>query len=95
MQERQMILALKQSNLGRAGRCGRAFFSAGAAILALAGCASLLPTSDALTQTPWGSFDEAMRIYNSIDPSKTTVADLKVMGLDPFAQHNISILSLR
>ena len=93
MQERQMILAPKQSNLGWAGRCGRAFFSAGAVSLALAGCASLLPTSDALTQTPWGSFDEAMRIYNSIDPSKTTVADLKVMGLDPFAQHNITILS--
>lgn len=63
------------------------------AALWLAGCASLLPTSNTATQTPWGSFDEAMRMFDSIQPSKTTSQDLKAMGLDPFVQANIAILN--
>jgi hypothetical protein len=64
------------------------------AVVALSsGCASLLPTSENATEAPWHSFDEAMRTYNSIVPGKTTTADLKTIGLDPFAQDNITILS--
>jgi hypothetical protein len=63
-----------------------------AVTLTLSGCAALLPTSEATTQTPWRSFDEAMRVYDSIEPSKTTATDLKAIGLDPFAQSNIAIL---
>ena len=61
--------------------------------LFLGGCSSLLPSSDTSTQAPWRSFDEALRMFNSITPAKTTVADLKDMGIDPFAQDNIAILN--
>jgi hypothetical protein len=57
------------------------------------GCSSLLPTSETATEMPWRSFDEAMRVFNAITPSRTTTADLKAMGLDPFAQENITILN--
>ncbi len=63
------------------------------ALLAVGGCAGLLPSANTATQAPWGSFDEAMRVFESIAPAKTTVADLKAMGLDPFAQDNITILN--
>ena len=59
----------------------------------MSGCASLLPTSETATQAPWRSFDEAMRSFNAITPSKTTTADLTATGLDPFAQDNITILN--
>jgi len=65
----------------------------GAVILAVGGCTSLLPTSETATEAPWSSFDEAMRMFNAITPSKTTTAELKAMGLDPFAQDNIRILN--
>ena len=65
----------------------------GAVLLALTGCANLLPTSDTATERPWGSFEEAMHVYDRIEPSKTTVDDLKAMGIDPFAGENITILN--
>lgn len=65
----------------------------GAIVLALGGCSSLLPTSDTATEAPWNSFAEAMRMFNAITPSQTTAADLEAMGLDPFAQDNITILN--
>lgn len=61
--------------------------------LCIGACSNLLPSSDTSTQAPWRSFDEALRMFNSITPGKTTVADLKEMGLDPFAQDNIAILN--
>jgi hypothetical protein len=60
---------------------------------ALSGCSSLLPTAETATLVPWRSFDEALRMFNSITPSKTTTAELKAMGLDPFAEDNITILN--
>jgi len=62
-------------------------------VLATGGCATLLPSADTATQKPWGSFDEAMRMFEAIVPSTTTRADLKAMGLDPFTEDNITILN--
>ena len=64
-----------------------------AVVVVLSGCSTLLPTSETATEAPWSSFDEAMRMFNAITPSKTTTADLKAMGLDPFAGDNITILN--
>jgi hypothetical protein len=62
-------------------------------VAAISGCSSLLPTSETATQAPWSSFDEALRMFDAITPSKTTTADLKAMGVDPFAGDNITILN--
>ena len=59
----------------------------------IAGCSSLLPRSEALTDSPWQSFEEAERAFEKIVPHKTTVADLKLMKLDPATNPNITILN--
>lgn len=64
-----------------------------ALVAVLCGCTTLLPTAQTATQAPWRSFDEAMRMFDAITPAKTTAADLKAMGLDPFAEDNITILN--
>jgi len=59
----------------------------------IAGCSTLLPRSEALTDSPWQSFEEAQRAFEQIVPHKTTVADLKLMKLDPASNPNITILN--
>ena len=59
----------------------------------IAGCSTLLPRSEALTDSPWQSFEEAQRAFEQIVPHKTTVADLKLMKLDPISNPNITILN--
>lgn len=59
----------------------------------IAGCSTLLPRSEALTDSPWQSFEEAQRAFEQIVPHKTTVADLKLMKLDPLSNPNITILN--
>lgn len=62
-------------------------------LLVLAGCNSLLPHGDVNVEGPWQSFEEAQQTFDKITPYRTTVADLKVMNLDPYSQPNISILN--
>ena len=64
-----------------------------ALIAVLSGCSGMLPKTETATETPWRSFDEALRMYETITPAQTTTADLRAMGLDPFAQDNITILN--
>jgi len=59
----------------------------------LSGCSSLLPTTKVATEAPWQSFDEAMLAFDSIKPAKTTITDLKAMGIDPFSHDNVTILN--
>ncbi len=59
----------------------------------LAGCSALLPTSEAVTDSPWQSFEEAQQTFDRIVPYQTTVDDLKQMKLDPAANPNITILN--
>ncbi len=59
----------------------------------IAGCSALLPRSEAITDSPWQSFEEAQRAFEQIVPHKTTVADLKLMKLDPASNPNITILN--
>ena len=57
------------------------------------GCAALLPTGKSLTEGPWQSFDEAKRVFDGIEPGRTTVPELKHLGYDPFVNANVSVLS--
>jgi hypothetical protein len=64
-----------------------------AAALAVSGCASLLPTTQTGVSSPWRSFAEAQRAIEAIEPDRTTVADLKAAGIDPYASQNVQLLS--
>ncbi|MDD5177439.1 MAG: hypothetical protein PHQ05_13560 [Sterolibacterium sp.] len=68
-------------------------FLVAVAVVALAACSTLLPTSEAITESPWQSFDEAQRTFDKIILHQTTVADLKQLKLDPVSNPNITILS--
>jgi hypothetical protein len=66
----------------------------GALVLLLAsGCTSLLPRSEETTKSAWATYQEAQKAFDSIEPGKTTVAELKAMSLDPASNANISILN--
>ncbi|MHB8770787.1 MAG: hypothetical protein ACYC7J_07325 [Syntrophales bacterium] len=59
----------------------------------VSGCASLLPTSKALVNSPWQDYNSALADYDRIIPSYTTVEDLKIIGFDPHKVPNIRILN--
>ena len=59
----------------------------------LAGCAQLLPKSQAEVSSPWRSFDEAKSAIERIEPRKTTAAELRALGIDPYASPNVQLLS--
>jgi hypothetical protein len=69
----------------------RALLLAGAS--ALAGCASLLPTSRSEVSGAWHSFEEAKATIEAIVPERTTAADLRAAGIDPYASANVQLLS--
>jgi hypothetical protein len=62
-------------------------------VAATAGCTTLLPRSEALTDSPWQSFEEAQQAFDKIILHKTTVADLKGLKLDPASNPNVTILN--
>lgn len=59
----------------------------------LSACASLLPQTDNVTATPWRSFEDAKAAYDKVVPYKTTKAELHDLGIDPYDDPNVSILS--
>jgi hypothetical protein len=59
----------------------------------LVACSSLLPDGGRVVETPWKSYADAEAMYNSIVPGKTTLAQLKEMGIDPQRTANVEILS--
>lgn len=59
----------------------------------LGGCSSLLPKGEVVTIGPWHNFQEVQHVFDEIAPHKTTVADLKKLGLDPSVNPNITILN--
>ncbi|MBS1147339.1 MAG: hypothetical protein H6R08_1515 [Proteobacteria bacterium] len=63
------------------------------ACLCLAGCSSLLPSSDAVLEGQWNSFEDAQRTFDKIIPYQTTVEDLKTLGLDARTTPNITLLN--
>jgi hypothetical protein len=63
-----------------------------AVMVALSGCAALLPASKKETVSDWGSYDQARKSLAAIDPYKTVRADLNASGLDPRVNPNITVL---
>lgn len=59
-----------------------------AAILT-AGCASLLPKAKSESEAPWKTFEEIKCTFDSIEPGRTTVQELKQLGFDPFVNRNV------
>lgn len=58
----------------------------------ISGC-SLLPEGKETVESPWHSFAEAKATYDKIEPGKTTLAELKGLGIDPYSTSNVSVLS--
>src|SRR5438046_10694335 len=59
----------------------------------VAGCSSLLPKSKEVTASPWQTYQDAQDTFDKIIPGHTTIADLRVMSLDPGSNANIAILN--
>lgn len=59
----------------------------------LAACTSLLPRSQTEVRSAWKSFDEAHDAIERIVPGTSTMADLKVAGIDPYASANVQLLT--
>ncbi|HEY3077336.1 MAG TPA: hypothetical protein VGJ74_19360 [Burkholderiales bacterium] len=59
----------------------------------LAGCSSLLPQSREVTASPWQSYQDAQETFDKIIPGTTTIAELRLMRLDPGSNANIAILN--
>ena len=57
-----------------------------------AGCASLLPKAKVETAAPWKTFEEGKRTFDSIEPGRTTLRELKQLGYDPFVNPNVAVL---
>jgi hypothetical protein len=63
------------------------------ACLLASSCTSLLPRSKEVTASPWQTYQDAQETFDKIIPGHTTIADLRVMSLDPGANANIAILN--
>src|SRR5260221_3206583 len=63
------------------------------ACLLVSSCSSLLPKSKEVTASPWQTYQDAQETFDKIVPGHTTIADLRVMSLDPGANANIAILN--
>jgi len=58
----------------------------------VAGCASLLPKAKTETAAPWKSINEVKGTFDTIEPGRTTLAELKQLGYDPFVNPNVTVL---
>jgi hypothetical protein len=58
-----------------------------------AGCAELLPKAHTELNTRWHSFAEARTAIERIVPNRTTVAELRAEGIDPYVSANVQVLN--
>ena len=59
----------------------------------LGGCSGLLPKSQQVTASPWGSYRDAQLTFDKIIPGQTTAPELHELHLDPQQHPNIAILN--
>jgi hypothetical protein len=57
------------------------------------GCAALLPSSQTVVHGKWDSFEEAKAAIERIEPHRTSLADLRASGLDPYLNPNVELLN--
>jgi hypothetical protein len=73
---------------------GRLATLAALAALALAaGCAQLLPKAHSEVSSPWQRFEDARQAIERIEPYRTTRADLAALGIDPYVNPNVQLLT--
>ena len=63
------------------------------AMVALAGCAQMLPKARTEVSSPWTTFEAAREAIDRIEPYRTTVADLRAAGIDPYVDSNVQLLT--
>jgi len=63
------------------------------ATLIVSGCASLLPRSKSVTNSPWKTYKGVVNAYNKVVPHKSTVAEIKKLGFDIYSTSNLKVLS--
>lgn len=61
--------------------------------LALAGCSALLPKSQNATVAQWHTFAEAKQAIDGIALHKTRRQDLSAIGIDPYTNPSVTILT--
>lgn len=61
-------------------------------IVALSGCASLLPTAKTEVVSGWNSYQDAVRALGAIEPYTATRNDVHALGLDPEKSPTITVL---
>lgn len=59
----------------------------------LMGCTSLLPNDSKATKTSWSTYEQAEDTFATIVEGKTTLPQLKAMGIDPKVTPNVTLLS--
>jgi hypothetical protein len=63
------------------------------ALMMEAGCAALLPSAKAVSESPWLEYGDAKKAFDSITIGKTTVDDLKELGFDVKASPNLKVMN--
>ncbi|MFC1625322.1 hypothetical protein ACFL1O_00355 [Patescibacteria group bacterium] len=58
-------------------------------------CSRALPSSKTIIKSPWTNYNDTKKVYEKIIPNKTTIEDLKKLGIDPYKTPNIRILTFR
>jgi hypothetical protein len=61
---------------------------------ALAGCGgSALPKSQSVTRSLWRTFEEVKSVYDQVQPGRTTEAELRSLGFDPYKNANMRVMN--
>ena len=89
--ERQTRVELAPRDFGLS-RCLR-IPAASLLLLAVTGCAGLLPKSENVAQTTWHSFDEAKQTIASISPNQSRRKDIAKIGINPYTNPSVTILA--
>ena len=58
-----------------------------------AGCADLLPRARTEVASPWRNYEQARATIDRIVPYQTSGAELRALGVDPFATPNVQVLT--
>jgi hypothetical protein len=61
--------------------------------LLLGGCAELLPKASTQVTSSWHSYEQAKESIERIVPYRTTTAELKTSGIDPYVTPNVQLLT--
>jgi hypothetical protein len=80
-----MAAAFAVSSSGCRARCAAAAFL----VAMLSGCAQLLPQARSEESSPFATFEDARSAIERVEPHRTTLQEMKTLGLDPQASTNV------